>query len=228
MSNKFQPTITKSNDIPFKVSYLSWCRPELVNWKTIYNLIFYFFYTKRFITQPVKSVKEWTWVLHFHTSGLPCDDCEDELLHLVAFQQQHPRLLHVSPHVLINSNLYRCEFVEVPVAPGPPGPQILGAHVPRSVPHDEASILHPRRDKPFSLVLDQGIDPCDGDEGVLGVGHGPVAESKLNPHRLAPVDLELEFEFLNKPDININYNYPCCYKLWIKGYFNIIVLPRQH
>ena len=160
-------------------------------------------------------MKEWTWVLRFHTSGLPCDDCEDELLHLVAFQQQHPRLLHVSPHVLINSNLYRCEFVEVPVAPGPPGPQVLGAHVPRSVPHDEASILHPRRDEPFSLVLDQGRDPCDGEEGVLGVGHGPVAESKLNPHRLAPVDLELEFEFLNKPDININYNYPCCYKLWI-------------
>ena len=33
MSNKFQPT--KSNDIPFKVSYLSWCRPELVTHNTM-------------------------------------------------------------------------------------------------------------------------------------------------------------------------------------------------
>ena len=89
------------------------------------------------------------------------------------------------------------------------------------MPHDETSILQPHHDEPVSLVLDQRRDPRDGEEGVLGVGHGHIAEIKLNPHRLVTVDLELEFEFLNKPNINIIYNY-LCYKLWIKDYLILL------
>ena len=142
--------------------------------------------------------------------GLLNGDCKDELHHSGSFRRQQYWLRHVSPHVLSNCNLYRWEFVAVSVAPGPPGPQLLGGapgqytRLPRSGPHDEASILQSCRDEQF-LVLDTGEDSRDWKEGVPGFGHDPHHREKTQSSLLYIRRSGTGVELLNRTGYNINH-----------------------